>query len=100
VTVKTLDSLRRRIYIAPLGLYLTLDRGAFESVSINPSTKAVRVVLAPATDITSSALLLIEQPAKLAGVGTYRAEQALTAERGGVVVPLGKSVTTVQLTAR
>ena len=48
VTVQTLDSFRRRVYIAPLGLYLTLDRGAFESVTINPTTGAVRVSLAPA----------------------------------------------------
>ncbi|HEX5217834.1 MAG TPA: DUF5695 domain-containing protein, partial [Vicinamibacterales bacterium] len=100
VTVKTLDSLRRRIYVAPLGLYLTLDRGAFESVSINPSTRAVRVALAPATDITSSALLMIEQPARIAGVGAYQPTAALTAERGGVVVPLGSAATTVELGAR
>ena len=47
VTVQTLDSLRRRIYIAPLGLYLTLDAGTFESVTINPATRAVRLTLSP-----------------------------------------------------
>ena len=100
VTVKTLDSLRRRIYIAPLGLYLTLDRGTFESVQINPSTNAVRVTLAPSDAFTPTALLRIEQPAKIAGVRAYQPSRVLASERGGVVVPLGKTATTVELIAR
>jgi hypothetical protein len=100
VTVRTLDSLRRRVYIAPLGLYLTLDRGAFESVTINPLTKAVRVTLAPAAEFTPTALLRIEQPAKIKGVGTYRTVRTLTAERGGSVVPLTKAATVVELVAK
>jgi hypothetical protein len=98
VTVQTLDSLRRRIYIAPLGLYLTLDAGTFESVAINPSTHAVRLTLSPAAAFTPAARLRIEQPAKVAGVGTYSmAMGTFTTERGAVVVPLGQAVTLVEL---
>jgi hypothetical protein len=100
VTVRTLDSLRKRIYIAPTGLYLTLDRGAFESVSINPKTNAVQIRLAPADALTSSALLRIEQPAKVTGVGTYRTVRTFGADRGGLNVPLGKTPTVVELVAR
>ncbi|HXT68188.1 MAG TPA: DUF5695 domain-containing protein [Vicinamibacterales bacterium] len=100
VTVRTLDSMRRRIYIAPLGLYLTLDRGAFESVTISPTTRAVRVVLAPESDITASALLRIEQPAAIKGLGTFRTARTFIEERGGRVIPLGKTSTTVDLAAR
>jgi hypothetical protein len=81
-------------------LSLTLDRGTFESVMIDPATKTVRVTLSPASEITSSALLRIEQPAKVAGVGTYRTVRALAAERGGVAVPLGTSATVVELIAK
>ena len=100
VTVKTLDSMRRRIYLAPMGLYLTLDRGAFESASINPATGALRLSLAPAAEFTPSALLLIEQPAAIKGVGTYRTVRTFTSERGGVVVPLAKTATVVELVAK
>ena len=52
VTVEILDSIRRRVYIAPLGLYLTLDRGTFERVALNPATGAVRLTLSPASSFT------------------------------------------------
>jgi hypothetical protein len=100
VTVQTLDSFRRRVYVAPLGLYLTLDRGAFESVSVNPATRAVRITLAPAAEFTPSALLRIDQPAKVAGVGTYRTTRTFAPERGGFVVPLAATATTVELAAK
>jgi hypothetical protein len=98
ITVDTLDSLRRRIYIAPLGLYITLERGKFERVAIDTATKTVRVTLAPADEWTTSALMRVEQPARVAGVGTYKPGGALAAERGGLVVPLTRTASTVVLT--
>jgi hypothetical protein len=101
VTVQTLDSLRRRIYVAPLGLYLTLDAGTFESVSINPSTHAVRLTLSPATEFTPSARLRIDQPARVTGIGKYAmAAGSFTTERGAVVVKLGSAATVVELSAK
>jgi hypothetical protein len=101
VTVQTLDSLRRRVYIAPLGLYLTLDAGTFERVAINPSTRAVRVTLSPAGAFTPSARLRIEQPAKITGVGAYALTMGtFTTERGAIVVPLGRMATTIELGQR
>jgi hypothetical protein len=98
VTVQVLDSLRRRIYIAPLGLFLTLDAGTFESVAINPSTHAVRLTLSPAAEFTPNARLRIEQPAKIAGIGKYAmASGTFTTERGAVVMPLGKAGTVVEV---
>ena len=97
VRVQVLDSFRRRIYIAPFGLFLTLDAGQFESVDIEPRTGIVRVTLAPATTEIPQARLRIEQPAKLKDVGTYRPAAGLTMERGAYVVPLATSPTTVEL---
>jgi hypothetical protein len=97
VRVQVLDSFRRRIYIAPFGLFLTLDAGQFESVDIEPRTGIVRVTLAPATTEIPQARLRIEQPAKLKDVGTYRPAAGLTMERGAYVVPLTTSPTTVEL---
>jgi hypothetical protein len=63
-------------------------------------TGAVRVTLAPAAQFTSSALMRIEQPAKVKGVGAYRTVRTFSPERGGLVVPLSKVPTTVELVAK
>ena len=97
INVQTLDSFRRRIYIAPFGLYLTLDAGTFESVAINPTTRAVRVTLSPAAQFSPQALLRLEQPAKLAGVGAFAPATTLKTERGMFVIPLQQAATVVEL---
>ena len=100
VAVKPLDSFRMRFYLAPLGLWLTLDAGAFESVEVNPRTHAVRVALSPATPDTPAALLRIEQPASIAGVGKYQPRQQFKQERGGFIIPLNKKTTWLELYKR
>jgi hypothetical protein len=101
VTVDVRDSLRRRIYIAPFGLYLTLDAGTFESVMINPSTGAVRVRLSPADQFTPNARLRIEQPATPVPGRVYDTTRVVApesrVERGAVVLPLGKVAQSVDL---
>jgi hypothetical protein len=97
VKVAPLDSYRARIYISSLGLWLTLDAGAFDSVVLNPATGAVRVGLAGATETTPRGLLRIEQPAKINGVGNYHPASHLQSERGAFVVPLQKQTTWLEL---
>jgi hypothetical protein len=96
VKITPRDSFRSRVYVAPLGLWLTLDSGNFESVELQPKTGAVRLDFAPATSFTPSARLHIEQPAKL-GKGTYRLANAYKSERGAWIVPLGDKTTWVDL---
>jgi hypothetical protein len=95
-----LDSFRTRIYVAPAGLWLTLDAGQFTNVEVNAITKAVRVGLAAATRYTPAARLRVEQPAKIAGVGTYRPSGALKSERDAFVVPLKAGITWVELAGK
>ncbi len=97
VTVTPRDSYRARIYISSLGLWLTLDAGAFESVVVNPDTGVVRIGLGGATETTPRALLRIEQPAKIDRVGKYRPASPLQSERGAFVVPLEKQTTWLEL---
>lgn len=100
VKVTPLDSFRMRVYVAPLGLWLTLDAGQFESVELDSRNGAVRIELAPATQFTPEAIVRVELPAKLKGVGEYRAAGTVyRVERGAFVVPLGKKSTWVVLTA-
>jgi len=95
--ITPLDSFRSRLYVAPLGLWLTLDSGRFETVAVDLSSQTVRVDLAPATTLTPQALLRIEQPAAVEGVGRFAPAEALDEVRGGYRVPLGASVTSLTL---
>ncbi len=95
VRVRPLDSGRSRFYIAPLGLWLTLDAGKFDAVEIGGDV--VRVTLAPATPYTSRARLRIEQPAAVDDVTMFAPEGTLPFERGAYVIPLTDSSTQVVL---
>ena len=97
VRVQVLDAFRKRVYIAPRGLFLTLEAGAFESVEIDARTGTVRLTLAPATPYVPQARLRVEQPARPAGVGDYKPATSLNLERGAYVVPLGSGRTVVEL---
>jgi hypothetical protein len=98
VKIKPLDALRQRIYIAPRGLWLTLDSGTFDSIEVNTRTHAVRVGLSPSTSTAPLARLRIEQPAKVAGVGLYLPQEKLSSERGAFTVTLQNRVTWLELT--
>ncbi len=100
VTVTPLDSFRMRVYVAPVGLWLTLDAGKFQTVEFSPRTGQVRVALMPATEYTPTARLRIDQPAKLDGVGAYQPATRLKLERAAFVVALGGQSTWVTLVPR
>jgi hypothetical protein len=99
VRVTLLDSFRSRLYLAPFGLWLTLDAGTITSAELNPSTGAVRVGLAAANEFTSTAVLRVEQPAAKKNIVPYHPVQALKSERGAFLVPLGADTTWVELRA-
>lgn len=97
VKVKPLDSFRSRVYLAPRGLWLTLDAGTFEEVAVNRRTGVVRIELSNATPFTAQARLRIEQPAKLSGVGLYQPRQTFKQERQAYSIPLKSKPTSVEL---
>jgi hypothetical protein len=66
ITVQVLDSARQQVFIAPLGLWLTLQAGQFSSVTFDPSVgnaapTAVTVELAPQTACVHTARLQVER---------------------------------------
>jgi len=97
VKIQPLDAFRQRVYVAPHGLWLTLDSGTFESVEIHTKTHTVRIGLSRANAISRQARLRIDQPARVAGVGTYRLKEKFPAERGAFVVPLQNKVSLIDL---
>ncbi len=96
-TVQPLDSFPLADLSRPLGLYLTLDAGQFQSVTLNTKTHAVNLTFTPAGKYTPEARLRIEQPAKLAGIGTYAPAGDLKSERDAFIVPLAAQATTLEL---
>lgn len=96
VKVTPLDSFRSRIYLAPLGLWLTLDAGKFESAEMNLKTGVVLIKLDSADDFTRAGRLRVEQPAKLKE-GKYLPSGNLKLERGAYVIPLRGGMTSVSL---
>jgi hypothetical protein len=96
IVITPLDSYRARLYVAPKGLWLTLDAGRFESVEVT-ADGAIRLGLAAATTFTPVARLRIEQPANVNAVGRYHPRQALPLERDAYVVTLAETTTWVEL---
>lgn len=97
VIVEPRDSFRQRVYLAPLGLWLTLDSGRFERVLYDAGDQTVEIRLAPGDATTDTALLRVEQTAKLAGVGKIDLAGSYARVRGAYAIPLGTAAVTVDL---
>ncbi len=95
VRVEPLDAARARVYLAPFGLWLTLDAGQFQALTLTGDQ--VRITLAPGTTATPQALLRIEQPARVVGVGRFAPARAYPVERGALAIPLAGAPTEVVL---
>jgi hypothetical protein len=96
VVVRPLDSFRQRVFLAPAGLFLTLDAGTFESVAFDPKAGTVRVTLSPAAAETPNARLRWETTAP--GKMEYTLEGTYRQDADAATVPLGG--TPVRLTLR
>ena len=99
VTVTALDSFRNRMYLAPEGLWLTLDAGQFEKAEIQETTHTIKLTFAPATAYTPAAYLRIEQPGQTSAAIHYKPEATLQQQRGAYVIPLGNKPVVLVLRA-
>jgi hypothetical protein len=97
VNVQPLDSFRKRVYVAPLSLWLTLDAGTFERIAINTKSNVVRVTLSRADAFTPNARLRVQRPAKTMQSGDYVPRQNFVKEREAFTIPLGPSTMTIEL---
>ncbi|MCY2931062.1 MAG: DUF5695 domain-containing protein, partial [Planctomycetota bacterium] len=97
VRVRPRDAFGRRVFLAPLGLWLTLESGRFENVTMDLSAGEVTVALAAAQPHTPSARLIVEQPAKGPGPAAYRPAAPLPLVRGAWEVTLGPQPVSVTL---
>jgi Family of unknown function (DUF5695) len=100
VNVQPRDSFRKRVFLAPVGLWLVLDAGTFERVSLNTRTNAVRIVLSQSDSFTTQARLRVQQPARIASVRTYTPRTKLLNERDAFTIPLRRTTTSIELSAK
>lgn len=96
ITLQPKDSARNRIFIAPAGLWLTLDAGKFTAVAFDPKTDQVTVTLAPADAHTPKAYLNVKTTTATGKAYTANAQT----ERGAYVIQLGANETTIELTPK
>ncbi len=96
VTIEPKDSARARIFIAPAGLWLTLDAGKFTAATYDPNTGRVTVTLAPAEAYTPKAYLNVK--ATTATGKAYTANAPI--EGDAYVIQLGANATTLELTPK
>lgn len=97
ITVQPRDAVRRRVYIGPLGVYVTIDAGIIQEFSYNPSSGVVSVTLSQLSLVPKapSTVMWVET---LYGSSEYCViTPGLKEERSGWQVPLGLAPTTVQI---
>ncbi len=93
-----LDSSRDRIFIAPLGLWITLDAGQFVSVDFDPAKRIVRLHLAAASAAVPTARLRVKQTSGKLDAHVWTVAKKTTTDAGADVIPLadGETIVTLQ----
>ncbi|RZJ81147.1 MAG: hypothetical protein EOO47_05265 [Flavobacterium sp.] len=95
IEVQITTASKGKVFIAPVGLLLSLDAGKFEKVTYNKTTKAVEVTLQAKDKYTPNAYLTIEQPKS--NSKQYKPSSALAQEKGAYLIPLQTTTTKVVL---
>lgn len=89
---------KSRIFIVPLDLWLTSDAGRFNTVSFNPESGKVRILLDPANEFTPNAYLHVESPKNEEWLkASERALSSFGKERGAYKIQLTKEPLWVDL---
>ncbi|KAJ7361006.1 hypothetical protein DFH08DRAFT_842837 [Mycena albidolilacea] len=105
VVVQVRDAVRRRVFIAPIAALITLDAGAFSTVSYTPSTQTVVITVTPAPDGATTAAsapnarLLVSQTATISGVGVLKPTTTFPVDAGAFVVTYQNGVGQITLKA-
>ena len=94
INVKLTTAAKSSVYIAPVGLWISLDAGTIDEVNYNTVNGEIRLKLSKANEYTPTALLRLLQPAKINGVGSYAVKSNGVKKRGGYEFPLAKENTT------
>jgi hypothetical protein len=96
IEVKLTTAAKSKVFIAALGLWLTLDAGTFNSIAYNPLKKIVEITLNSGDEFTPNAYLHLSQNDNK--TGKFKPKGNFRFEKDAFVIPLGKQETTVVLT--
>ncbi|WP_294138317.1 DUF5695 domain-containing protein [Sphingomonas sp.] len=97
VTIHPGDGARSRLFVAPAGLWVTLDAGKIASARYMPATGRITLTLDPATPATPAARLLLETTT---ATGRRYAPTTGTPDRGGYTIALRGAPIDLELTPR
>lgn len=92
------DGARSRLFIAPAGLWLTLDSGKIRSARYDPRNGRITLLLDPANRFTPVARLRLVRTVETASA--YSPESPLPVVRGAYLVHLSKSTAKIELLPR
>ncbi|KAH9915435.1 uncharacterized protein BXZ73DRAFT_106164 [Epithele typhae] len=103
VRVAVRDAVRRRVFVAPLGAWLTLDAGAFDEFTFEPAARRVTLnITAAASGVQGAAAAprarLVVQNTADNGLGVLRPTTKLAQDAGAYVIPFAHGVASVTLT--
>ena len=94
IRIQPKDGARTRLFVAPIGAWLTLEAGKIDAATYVPAAGKLTLTLAAKDAATPAARLIVEATTK--GAKAYRPAGA-TLDRGAYTLPLGDGPTTVVL---
>lgn len=95
ISIDLTTAAKSAVFIAPAGLWITLDAGQIKNAAYNATTKAVRLTLEPGTELSPEAMLRFEQPNKTGKPGTYQLKEINKKTRDAYQIPLKRDQNTL-----
>lgn len=100
VTVNLTTAAKSRFYVAPAGLWVTLDAGRLQSVSYNTATGAVKLVLEKGESWSPVTYLRISKPSREESAAEYSAGRLKPNARGAYEIPVSDKPAMITLKQR
>jgi hypothetical protein len=97
IKVKITTAAQSAVFIAPAGLWITLDAGKIREIAYNVNNGKIRLSLAPANVHTPDALIRLEQPVKISGTKIKVVKRSDSLDHGAYRIELRKDLPTVIL---
>lgn len=96
ITMNLTTAARSRVFIAPVGVELSLDAGKFKSVSFNPETEEIKAVLDVENEFTPEALMEVKSN-DVSGEGAWKVARFTKNDRNLYEIPLKKKERTIRV---
>lgn len=97
ISVQTADPVRRRIFIGPLGVLVTVDAGIIKNFSYAPSTGTISVTLSQLSGVPVAAKAVLWAESTTGTRNYSVTTTGITRARLGWQIPLSSDSVTVQL---